>query len=259
MSFSERITNIHPSQHQHDSDDSDTLVGDSRPLLGGDDDANPHRTVTDMLGSFVDSYSRTTMTFMADNISLPSSSYNERLDFPRRRMSSETHGSFYGAVNDDLESDKRSTYSSFTGDHETPISIAQYDDDFGSSNSSRSPLLQPLIPAETAEDFKIHPRSIQSSHVKSTFTQSIFNSINILIGIGILALPLGFRCAGWVVGLTVFVFCCGLTNYTAKLLAKCMDANPSAHTYADIGAVAFGKRGMVTVSILFLAELVAAR
>jgi hypothetical protein len=28
---------------------------------------------------------------------------------------------------------------------------------------------------------------------KSSFTQSIFNSINILIGVGILALPLGFK------------------------------------------------------------------
>jgi hypothetical protein len=35
--------------------------------------------------------------------------------------------------------------------------------------------------------------STQVTHNKSSFTQSIFNSINILIGVGILALPLGFK------------------------------------------------------------------
>lgn len=30
-------------------------------------------------------------------------------------------------------------------------------------------------------------------HKKSSFAQSIFNSINILLGVGILALPLGFK------------------------------------------------------------------
>lgn len=37
--------------------------------------------------------------------------------------------------------------------------------------------------------FEAHPPAPK----KSSYTQSIFNSINILIGIGILALPLGFK------------------------------------------------------------------
>ena len=42
-----------------------------------------------------------------------------------------------------------------------------------------------------ADDYRYEPTHIVSK--KSSFTQSIFNSINILIGIGILALPLGFK------------------------------------------------------------------
>lgn len=34
---------------------------------------------------------------------------------------------------------------------------------------------------------------LSSTNQKSTFLQSIFNSINILLGVGILALPLGFK------------------------------------------------------------------
>jgi hypothetical protein len=43
-----------------------------------------------------------------------------------------------------------------------------------------------------ADDYRYEPPHIAVSK-KSSFTQSIFNSINILIGIGILALPLGFK------------------------------------------------------------------
>lgn len=42
-----------------------------------------------------------------------------------------------------------------------------------------------------ADDYRYEPHPVATQ--KSSFTQSIFNSINILIGIGILALPLGFK------------------------------------------------------------------
>lgn len=44
-----------------------------------------------------------------------------------------------------------------------------------------------------ADDYRYEPPHLPSVSKKSSFTQSIFNSINILIGIGILALPLGFK------------------------------------------------------------------
>lgn len=33
------------------------------------------------------------------------------------------------------------------------------------------------------------------------------------------------------------MFCCGLTNYTAKLLQKCLDIDPESRTYGDMGAL----------------------
>lgn len=55
------------------------------------------------------------------------------------------------------------------------------------------------------------------------------------------------------------MFCFGLTNYTAKLLAKCLNADPESRTYGDMGAFAFGIRGRVFISILFLTELITCR
>ncbi|CAG8446973.1 5594_t:CDS:2 [Ambispora gerdemannii] len=94
-------------------------------------------------------------------------------------------------------------------------------------------------------------------HIGSTFRQSIFNSCNILIGIGILALPLGFRFAGWAIGLSLFVFCLCVTNYTAKLLVKCLDYDEGLHTYADMGAIAYGEGARFVISVLFSLELIA--
>lgn len=97
-----------------------------------------------------------------------------------------------------------------------------------------------------------HP---QQQNTKSTFVQSIFNSVNVLVGIGVLALPLGFRCAGWLFGSLIFFFCTFATNYTAKLIAKCLDFYPNSTTYGDMGAIAFGDRGRAFVSVIFVVEL----
>lgn len=93
------------------------------------------------------------------------------------------------------------------------------------------------------------------NHEKSTFVQSVFNAMNVLIGVGILAFPLAFRCAGWIVGTFTFMFCAVGTNYTAKLLARCMDASLSAKTYGDIGLSAFGERGRTLIGGIFVVEL----
>ncbi|KAI8087769.1 transmembrane amino acid transporter protein-domain-containing protein [Gilbertella persicaria] len=96
----------------------------------------------------------------------------------------------------------------------------------------------------------------QSNSKKSSFLQSIFNSINILIGVGVLSLPMGFKSSGWLISIIIFCFCFGLTNYTAKLLAKCLDTDPESRTYGDMGAMVFGAKGRVFISCLFLAELI---
>lgn len=77
-----------------------------------------------------------------------------------------------------------------------------------------------------------------------------------LVGICILSLPLGIKYAGWVWGSIIFLFCTISTNYSAKILARCLDASPAGSmTYGDMGAAAFGDRGRSFISTIFILEL----
>ncbi|KAF2766693.1 vacuolar amino acid transporter-like protein 1 [Teratosphaeria nubilosa] len=93
---------------------------------------------------------------------------------------------------------------------------------------------------------------------QSTLPQTIFNSVNVLIGVGLLALPLAMRLAGWIPGLIFFFFAGISTSYTAKLLAKCADVDSSLITFADLAYVSFGPWARILTSLLFSLELVAA-
>ncbi|KAI5293487.1 hypothetical protein KEM52_005483, partial [Ascosphaera acerosa] len=89
----------------------------------------------------------------------------------------------------------------------------------------------------------------------STLPQTVFNSVNTLIGIGMLSLPLAFQYSGWLLGMAMMVAYAGATIYTAELLAKCLDVDASLATYADLAYVSFGPRGRLVVSVLFCTEL----
>ncbi|KAK4501970.1 hypothetical protein PRZ48_007780 [Zasmidium cellare] len=93
---------------------------------------------------------------------------------------------------------------------------------------------------------------------QSTLPQTIFNSVNVLIGVGLLALPLAMRYAGWIPGLIFFFFAGISTRYTAKLLAKCLDVDSSLITFADLAYVSFGPWARIGTSVLFSLELLAA-
>lgn len=81
---------------------------------------------------------------------------------------------------------------------------------------------------------------------------------SVLIGVGLLSLPLGFKYAGWVCGMITLFCCAAVTAYTAKLLAKCMDLDPSIITFSDLAYVSFGTNARVATSILFTLELLGA-
>ncbi|QLQ81066.1 hypothetical protein HG537_0E04210 [Torulaspora globosa] len=90
---------------------------------------------------------------------------------------------------------------------------------------------------------------------QSTAPQTIFNSINVLIGIGLFALPLGLKHAGWVLGSALLlILACG-TFCTAELLSRCLDTDPTIMSYADLGYAAFGRRGRALISCLFTLDL----
>ncbi|TKY86186.1 hypothetical protein EX895_005011 [Sporisorium graminicola] len=171
---------------------------------------------------------------------------------------------------------RRSQFSSASGEAlRDPLAD---DDDTGNNSSSKDSEATPLLTGKRSSDIAkrksgsygavrrasesgaISTRSGDSSyHVQelgnSTLLQSWFNTVNALVGVGILALPLAFSYAGWIGGTVLFLVCGLLTNYTGKVLAKIMAKEPSLRTYADIGSYAFGPSARILISLFFCLEL----
>ncbi|KDQ63800.1 hypothetical protein JAAARDRAFT_29847 [Jaapia argillacea MUCL 33604] len=92
---------------------------------------------------------------------------------------------------------------------------------------------------------------------KSTFGQTLFNAIAILIGIGMLSEPMAFAYAGWIGGTFLIIFYGYITCYTAKILAHIILDDPRLRSYADIGRKTFGPKSMPLTSAMFCMELFA--
>ncbi|CAO3597696.1 unnamed protein product [Absidia cylindrospora] len=248
-SFSEQIripTNSHPSHlpnygtidsggmtplSEHDTLDL-SLYHDQSDLLH---DNGSGRSFRSALGSFGRSYSRTSALYMADNLSLSRPATMEFCE----------HDEETGEDDQKARPDLHSVLSNHT--HQTNLGVA-----FFPSLSRHTTLGTLILRDEYNEDVQHQTHNIP----QSSFLQSVFNSVNVLVGIGALALPLGIRYGGWLIGLSVFLFCTISTNYSAKILARCLDAAPpGALTYADMGAAAFGERGRGIISGVFILEL----
>lgn len=113
---------------------------------------------------------------------------------------------------------------------------------------------EPLLVKQIEEDGHI----INVVVGQSTLPQTVFNSVNVLVGVGLLTLPLAFKYSGWLIGFVFLFFSAVVTAYTAKLLAKCLDVDSSLITFADLAFVSFGNHARVAVSLLFSLELLAA-
>ncbi|KAI8991436.1 transmembrane amino acid transporter protein-domain-containing protein [Mycotypha africana] len=255
------IPNLHPSRRGSlvaAAEDCQDYHGynynDEEPILAS--------SFKNKIETFVGSYSRTSMMHMAENVVVSS---NASDNFHHTALLDEEENS--------LSYTKNYTSSIRYSLPTSTLSIHSRRNSEGTLHDERTPLLFPTTASlhkvntntsvYTIADSYIAGTSQQDHHFhgsvqKSSFIQSIFNSINILVGVGVLALPLGFKCAGWLIGFLIFAFCFGLTNYTAKLLAKCLDLDPNSRTYGDMGASAFGVKGRIFISILFLTELTTA-
>lgn len=113
---------------------------------------------------------------------------------------------------------------------------------------------EPLLVKQIEEDGHI----INVVVGQSTLPQTIFNSVNVLVGVGLLTLPLALKYSGWLIGMIFLAWSAVVTGYTAKLLAKCLDVDSSLITFADLAFVSFGNKARIAVSILFSLELLAA-
>lgn len=79
-----------------------------------------------------------------------------------------------------------------------------------------------------------------------------------MIGVGLLSLPLGIKYAGWIFGILLLLGAATVTCYTAKLLSKCMELDPSLITFSDLAYISFGRNARIATSVLFTLELLAA-
>lgn len=113
---------------------------------------------------------------------------------------------------------------------------------------------EPLLVKEVEQDGKI----VLAVAGQSTLPQTIFNSTNVLIGVGLLSLPMGIRYAGWICGMLLLAFSALVTAYTAGVLAKCMDVDASLITFADLAYISYGQKARIATSVLFMLELLAA-
>ncbi|KAL1886368.1 hypothetical protein Plec18167_000298 [Paecilomyces lecythidis] len=207
--------------------------GEDQPLLGYDSDAR-------------DTWPNTAIgSYSSDNGLGASKKPLPNAGLPDIHVSSSPEGAYetsYGSVASRISQiSSRQPVKAFR-DH--PPVIAGRDAD-------REPLLVKQIEHEdgTKENIVVG---------QSTVPQTIFNSVNVLIGIGLLSLPLGLKYAGWLIGLSFLLFAAVVTAYTAKILAKCLDVDRSLVTYADLAYISFGQPARVVTSILFSLELIGA-
>ena len=156
--------------------------------------------------------------------------------------SSPSYGGVYGSLSSRVnDSSMRHAGKLY---HEQQVSGRQAPD------QEQEPLLVQVIEQKDGE-------RVQVVVGRSTLPQTVFNSGNVLIGVGLLSLPLGLQYSGWLLGMIFLFLSAIVTRYTAGVLAKCLDVNPTLIGFADLAYEAFGVRARVATAFLFTIELLA--
>lgn len=211
-------------------------------------------------------------------------SHSQQTNSSSRRRSSTVYNSFQEM----LSSGGRNSISNFASSYSRSANFIQADFDvmpvrpdklsYGSvySDAESTHLLRPesqdgaagydAVDHQSLEDGTLHDdddvRSVRTEILRntgnSTAPQTIFNGINTLIGIGILSLPLALKYAGWVCGSIILALCALSTQYTAKILAKCIKKNEEMTTYGDIAKYTFGDYAHPMVVATFSIDLLSA-
>ncbi|KAL3694623.1 hypothetical protein R1sor_008274 [Riccia sorocarpa] len=94
-----------------------------------------------------------------------------------------------------------------------------------------------------------HEDALIDGKNESSFLQACFNGMNILAGVGILSIPYAVSKGGWL-SLGFLLLFGVMCLYTGLLLRRCMDADSTITSYADIGLAAFGPVGKFLTSVV---------
>ncbi|KAL8370447.1 hypothetical protein RB595_000697 [Gaeumannomyces hyphopodioides] len=182
---------------------------------------------------------------------------------PAVSSGTDPYGGIYGGSYGSYRSHRSMSYGTIRSRDESPrggaVSVAPVPGGRGSVwgppvEEGPDSEVQPILVKEVEQDGKV----VLTVEGQSTLPQTIFNSINVLIGVGLLSLPMGIRYAGWLCGMGFLFAAAAVTAYTASLLTRCMDLDPSLITFSDLAFISFGSKARIATSILFTLELLAA-
>ncbi|WPK26085.1 hypothetical protein PUMCH_003430 [Australozyma saopauloensis] len=92
----------------------------------------------------------------------------------------------------------------------------------------------------------------------STAPQTIFNSVNTLMGIAMLSLPFAFRLTGWVLATVQLCLVAWVTSKTAKILGLILRKNKHLFSYGDIAYAYGGSKFHAFATFTFTLDLLGA-
>jgi len=128
-------------------------------------------------------------------------------------------------------------------------------------NASKPPLPNRIATCASSSGAMPADGAMEPADSGSTFVQTVFNVVNLMMGVGLLSLPFALKSSGWV-GILMLWFMAFITNYTGKALVECANkvaenrGQPGAVVgYEEIAEAAFGKFGKALISAIIYIEL----